>query len=78
MENVFSYVVSQEKIDPSEGIELNGDGVIIEVEKLKEEEMKEITKKIQETQKLAEAVERDETVDDDKSEDWLPGKGLLQ
>ncbi len=75
MESVFSYVATNEKLDPSEGIELSGEGVILEVEKLQSEEMKEITKKIKEAQKLVEAVEKEDNIDDDDSEDWLPSKG---
>ena len=75
MENVFAYVVSKESLDPSEGIELSGEGVIVEVEKLKAEELKEITKKIKEAQRLAEDLEKEQTVGDDKSEDWVPSKG---
>ncbi len=76
MENVFAYIVSKESLDPSEGIELSGEGVIFEVEKMKAEELKEITKKIKEVQRLAEDLEKEQTVDDDKSEDWVPPKGF--
>ncbi len=75
MESVFSYVATNESLDPSEGIELSGEGVISEVEKLKADELKEITKKIKEAQQLADAVEKEENIDDDDSEDWVPNKG---
>ncbi len=76
MGSVFAYVVATDKLDPSEGIELSGEGVITEVEKMKADELKEITKKIKEAQKAAADLEVDENVDDDKSKDWLPNKGL--
>ncbi len=74
MESVYAYVMSKENLDPSEGIELSGDSVIAEVEKLKVEEMKELTKKIKEVQRLAEEAEKEAQVDN-KSEDWVPNKG---
>ncbi len=78
MQSLYSYVVSQEKLDPSEGIELSGEGVIQEVEKMKDDDLKEITRQIKEAQKLAEAVDKDEPFDDDKSEDWVPSKGVFK
>ncbi len=48
MESVFSYVATNESLDTSEGIELFGEGVIFEVEKLKADKLKEIIKKIKE------------------------------
>ncbi len=76
MDSVFVYVGTQENLDPSEGLELSGEGVITEVEKLKDDEMKEITRQIKEAQKLAEAVDKEEPFDDDPSEDWVPKKGF--
>ncbi len=75
MDSVFAYVCTQENLDPSEGIELSGQGVIAEVEKLKDDEMKEITRKIKEANALAKAAEKEEAFDDDPSEDWVPKKG---
>ncbi len=75
MDSVFAYVCTQENLDPSEGIELSGQGVIAEVEKLKDDEMKEITRKIKEANALAKAAEKEVAFDDDPSEDWVPKRG---
>ncbi len=78
MDSVFAYVGTQENLDPSEGIELSGQGVIAEVQKLKDDKMKEITRKIKEANEIAQAAQKEEAFDDDPSEDWVPKKGLKE
>ncbi len=73
MESMYAFVCAESKLDPSEGIELSADGVVLEVEKLKSDESKEIVKQIKIAQNLAADVEEH---DDDKSEDWTPTKGV--
>ncbi len=75
MESVYAYVYQKTKLDPNQGVELSAEGVVIEVEKMKDQEKKDLKVQLQKTQEIADELESE--FDDDKSEDWMPTKGFV-
>lgn len=74
MESVYAYVCQKTKLDPNQGVELSADGVVIEVEKLQQQEKNAVDLQVQKSQQMAEQLKSD--IDDDKSADWMPTKGF--
>ncbi len=75
MESVYSYVCTKMKLDPGQGVELSADGIMIEVEKSKQDEKAQILKQIKKAKELVDEADSAE-VDGDTSEDWTPCKGV--
>ena len=75
MESVYSYVCTKMKLDPGQGVELSADGIMIEVEKSKQDEKAQILKQIKKAKELVDEADSAE-VDGDTSEDWTPSKGV--
>ncbi len=74
MESVYSYTCANSKLEPGQGVELSAVGMILEVEKMQQQECQEIQRQIKRAKQMAEDLQE---VNDDKSEDWTPTKGVF-